>query len=164
MDRPRKLDPQGYWRTRVFPDEREMFSCYPNGWTMEHRFVMERELGRHLAPRERVWHLNGDRQDNRPENLTLDPPTGESASAWKGGRSRTNRGYIQIKTPDGRRMLEHRYVMEQKLGRPLWAFETVHHKNGRRDDNRLENLELWATNHPAGASEKHCPTCTCFDH
>jgi len=69
------------------------------------------------------------------------------AAAGEGGDD--GRGYRVI-TVNGKRYLEHRWVMEQQLGRPLEPDEEVHHKNRVRDDNDPSNLELWATPQPRG--------------
>lgn len=51
---------------------------------------------------------------------------------------------------NGKYIFEHILVMEESLGRKLYPKENVHHKNGVRDDNRLSNLELWASAQPSG--------------
>lgn len=69
--------------------------------------------------------------------------------ATAGAGSADGRGYRVI-TVGGKRYLEHRWVMEQQLGRPLEPDEEVHHRNRIRDDNNPVNLELWCTPQPRG--------------
>lgn len=60
-------------------------------------------------------------------------------------------GYIHVSSGDSRfGIMEHRLVMERKLGRQLFPDERVHHKNGDRANNQLDNLELWSNSHPPG--------------
>lgn len=81
---------------------------------------------------------------------------------WKGGRIVVSGGYVRILVgwldplsvmcDQHGYILEHRLVMARSLGRPLTKTETVHHKNGRRADNRLENLQLRHGKHGNGHS------------
>ena len=83
---------------------------------------------------------------------------GAGHPCWRGGRQRRLDGYILIKCRDHPNTNNHGYVAEhvlamtEHLGRPLDTGETVHHKNGVKDDNRLENLELRTHIHPPGQS------------
>ena len=82
------------------------------------------------------WHKTGD------------PGPAGRLKAERGAGNISN-GYRYI-TVNGHKVAEHRYVMEQMRGRPLEPWESPHHRNGQRADNRPENLELWVKPQPAG--------------
>lgn len=72
----------------------------------------------------------------------------EAHPSWKGGRIINSCGYIMIYQQNhpyknaGGYVSEHRLIMEQFLGRYLTPDENIHHKNGNRQDNRIDNLQL----------------------
>lgn len=77
---------------------------------------------------------------------------GDKSYSWKGGRHKTSHGYINIRVYEDNpyysmankthHIYEHRLIMAQHLGRCLEKWEVVHHINGIKDDNRIENLSI----------------------
>lgn len=83
--------------------------------------------------------------------------SGQANGHWRGGRTRHKAGYVMVRVPGHPRarqnspyVFEHILVAEELLGRYLVDGESVHHRNGVRDDNRPENLELWTRPQPSG--------------
>ena len=74
----------------------------------------------------------------------------ENNGRWKGGRFKHGSGYIMVKAwshphrNNQNYVWEHRLIMEKKLGRYLKPEEQIHHINEIKDDNRIENLKLFA--------------------
>ena len=76
---------------------------------------------------------------------------GSNNGHWKGGEYKTSSGYVAVWLPQSDffhsmttkgHVLEHRLIIAESLGRCLQSWELVHHKNGIKDDNRIENLEV----------------------
>lgn len=106
--------------------------------------------------------MNSSNRRARHYNCGSDHPK------WNGGRRIDKDGYVVVFAPDNpmtrknRYVLEHRINMARHLGRNLKKHEVVHHKNGDRQDNRIENLEVFSNNtdHLAHELKGRCPKWT----
>lgn len=142
------------WRKMTFEQEDEAAAAYRAGATnsqLAERYGMTRSGMRWALKRKGVvMRPGGARRNDKLE------------------RRYTTHGYVHVRVePDDQLASpmykndftpEHRYVMAKHLGRRLADHETVHHKNGVRDDNRLENLQLRQGAHGRGAAFR-CETC-----
>lgn len=146
-----KISPRGN-RYREFSEKEitEMARRWEDG---ESQAAIGRQFGAHQVIVSRV--LRGAGYNPKPRRRT-----GADNNLWRGGRVVDGHGYILIHVaPDHPYasmrnrtgyIPEHRLVMAQALGRPLASWESVHHLNGRREDNKLGNLQLRQGKHGKG--------------
>lgn len=78
----------------------------------------------------------------------------ENHHLWNGGKGKHINGYITRRISKNTYVLEHRLIMEQHLGRKLREKEAVHHVNGDKTDNRVENLEVMSLSEHASLHGK----------
>lgn len=98
---------------------------------------------------------------SKPECMRANP----NGKRWKGGRTIDTKGYawvwVGVDHPQANKngyVAEHRYVMSQLIGRPLEAYESVHHINGVRSENYVGNLQLRSGRHGSGVVHE-CLDC-----
>ncbi len=151
-----EINPRGQQYRRFTDDElKTMRQMTMQGYSQH---AIGEALGAHQIIVSRVM------SENEIQPFRLGILKGEKHGSWKGGRHVTASGYYEVwldaqdpmasmRTRMGY-VLEHRLVLARKLGRPLARNETVHHINGDRQDNRLENLQLRIGKH--GKNTVYC--------
>lgn len=148
----------GWWNAKYCP------TCKPIQRQQKDRDRRERIKGAPIA--EGQWRCPDcgcfkDRHADKCANCFNNAKRGDHNVNWKGGKSRATSGHIIILKPEGyaeankhRYVLEHRYIWEQAHG-PLPKGTIIHHLNGVKDDNRLENLAALSRTAHSGSAVLH---------
>lgn len=162
-DRASHADVYG-WNSRGYLYWSECPQCSRRKW------VARRQFGTMCNPCS-VKYKAQPRGANAKKPANSENQRGSLNRMWKGGVKAAGKGYVTelvqpidpmfVMAQVGGYVMQHRLVVARAIGRPLQAHERVHHKNGNRSDNRIENLELWFGPHPSGqrASDVLCEQC-----
>lgn len=120
-----------------------------DAWGRENRKLLDRrcsECGTVFRPKgktSRYCSVPCARKKNGGHNKKPGPIWWKNSKGYIEGRVWINGKRVRVK--------QHRWVMEQSIGRPLSSHENVHHINGEKTDNRIENLEIM----PQGKHSAH---------
>lgn len=90
-----------------------------------------------------AWQRYFNKHGKKPFSIKREMPKGSESKKWKGGKTRNHSGYVMVwVAPMHQYQYEHRMVMEKFIGRSLTSDEFVHHKDGNKTNNSIENLEI----------------------
>ena len=135
-------------------NNKETLTEYQARYRKENREVCNQRCK--IAENKKPEYYRKKKRDNyrRKHGIPLDDPfvkrkDGEGSIGAAGYKTITRKGHPNSMDERGR-ILEHILVMSDHIGRPLKKGESVHNRNGIRNDNRIENLELWHKGQPAG--------------